>query len=65
MTAYVKSEDSAVINQLSRAENDATAVIVRCATLEVEGHVAMPVVPTDAIVITVNDVRYFKPHPRS
>ena len=65
LIAYVKADDSAIVEQLKQAANDGSAVVVRCATLEVEGIVGKYQFTSGgtnaAIAIKVDDLRYFKP----
>jgi hypothetical protein len=66
LTAYVRSEDAAIVNQLTgAAEAVAKVVIVRCASLEIEGFVgnlhSTGHGMKDAIAINIDDLRYFKP----
>jgi hypothetical protein len=64
LTAYVKSDDPAIIDQLQRAANEGTSVIVRCAKLEIEGRAGNLHVPIGgmkgAIAISIDELRYFK-----
>jgi hypothetical protein len=65
LIAYVKSDDAAIVNQLTQAADDGTTIIVRCATLEVEGKVGKfqftKGKTENTIAISVDDLRYFKP----
>ncbi|MDP9174390.1 MAG: hypothetical protein M3O30_11070 [Planctomycetota bacterium] len=65
MTAYVKADDVAIANQLSRAAKEGSSVTVRCAALEIEGRVGNLVTCDEMegyIAISVTELRYFKPH---
>jgi hypothetical protein len=64
LTAYVRPDDPAIIDQLRRAANEGASVIVRCAKLEVEGRVGKLQVSIGgmkgAIAISIDELRYFK-----
>jgi hypothetical protein len=65
LTAQVKTNDAALVNQLRQAADEGGTVIVRCATLEVEGQVGKQQFTSgrakDPIGLSVDDLRYFKP----
>jgi hypothetical protein len=65
LTAYIKTDDSGIVNQLRKAAKERSTVIVRCASLEIEGRVGNLQVTTDgmkdAIAISIDELRYFKP----
>ena len=69
LTAYVKSDDPAIVSQLRRAADEGTTVTIKCATLEIEGRVGNLQVTTDgmkgAIAVSVDELRYFKPSRKS
>lgn len=66
LTAYVKSDDPAIIGQLRKAANEGSSVIVRCARLEIEGRVGNLEVTTGemkgAVAITIDKLRDLKPN---
>jgi len=69
LTAYVKSDDPAIVNQLRKAAEEGITVTIKCATLEIEGRVGNLRVTTDgmtdAIAVSVDELRYFKPSDKS
>lgn len=69
LTAYVKSDDPAVVQQLHRASDKGATVMLRCAALEIEGRVTNLRVKIegmeDAIAIRIDELRYFKPGSKS
>jgi hypothetical protein len=69
LTAYVKSDDPAIVNQLRKAGEEGTTVTIKCATLEIEGRVGNLLVTTDglkdAIAVSVDELRYFQPNRKS
>jgi hypothetical protein len=64
LTAYVDRDDP-IANQLRNASVQKIAVKVRCATLEIEGHIGELQFAEDAnerpIAINVDELRYYKP----
>ena len=66
LIAYVETDDAAIADQPIRAAEEGLTVILRCATLEVEGKVGKfqfaKGETKETIAIAVDDLRYFKPH---
>jgi hypothetical protein len=60
LTAYVDEANDALDQQLRRAADEGISVIVRCATLEIEGRVVTDMAKR-TVSILVDDLRYFKP----
>ena len=64
LTAYVRSDDPEIVNQLRKAAGERNRVIIRCAKLEIEGNVGNLQVEADGmkdlIAINIDDLRYFK-----
>ena len=65
LTAYVDTDDPSLLHQLRRVAEEGSLVVIKCATLEVEGRVAQLQFTANAdagsIAISVDDLRYFKP----
>jgi hypothetical protein len=64
LTAYVERSDLSILTRLRLAAKEGTVVTIRCAKLEIEGHVGNLHVTDDgndnAVAIRVDDLRYFK-----
>jgi hypothetical protein len=65
LIAYVDADDAHLLETLRQAADSGEVVIVRCATLEVEGWVGKrqfaEAKAGQTIEILVDDLRYFKP----
>ena len=61
LIARLEGDDAALVRKARKGHVPAT-VIVRCATLEVEGRIMDPL--ADTVVISVDDLPYFKPQSR-
>ena len=66
LIAYVNELNSTQAALLRKAAEEGAVIVVRCATLEVEGRIAKPLSAdrVDTITISVDDLRYFKPDSR-
>jgi hypothetical protein len=69
LTAFVKSDDLAIVDQLRKVASEGTAVTIRCAALEIEGHVGNFQFTANRaqedIAISVDELRHLKPTRKS
>jgi hypothetical protein len=69
LIAYVAPDDPLIAERLREAHTERSTVTIRCAALEIEGRVGNLKCDIDgmpqAVAISVDDLRYFKPQHNS